>query len=142
VEIIVVRGNHDKMTKPLTDELGIPLIDCWTADGFFAVHGHELPDETVVEYEKAHTIIIGHTHPAITLQDGVRSERFKCFLLGKYKKKRLLVLPSFSTIVEGTDVLKVAPNSPLLQASSSMVYVLADEIRPFGKVSDLRRMLG
>jgi uncharacterized protein len=44
VEIIVVRGNHDKVTKPLTDELGLALVDSWTAGGFFAVHGHELVD--------------------------------------------------------------------------------------------------
>jgi uncharacterized protein len=142
VEIIVVRGNHDKITQPLTDELGIPLIDAWSEDGFYAIHGHELPDETDPKYKAAHTIIIGHMHPAIRIDDGVRNERYKCFLIDKYKKKRLVVLPSFSTIVEGSDILKVQPNTPLLQGNSSLVYVLADEVRAFGKVSALRRILG
>jgi uncharacterized protein len=142
VEIIVVRGNHDKTTKPLTDQLNIPLIDAWADGGFYAIHGHELPDEEDPKFKEAHTIIIGHMHPAIRIDDGVRNERYKCFLIDKYKKKRLVVLPSFSTIVEGSDILKVQPNTPLLQGNSSLVYVLADEVRPFGKVSALRRILG
>lgn len=139
VEVIVVKGNHDTVTKPLTDEVGVPLVDYWTEGGFYVLHGHELPKES---FKAAHTVIIGHTHPAIRIDDGVRSERYKCFLVGEYKQKRLVVLPSFSTIVEGTDVLKVAANSPLIQDESSMVYVIADEIRPFGKISQLRRILG
>jgi metallophosphoesterase superfamily enzyme len=81
-------------------------------------------------------------NPAVRIDDGVRNERYKCFLIGRHQKVRLVVLPSFSTIVEGSDILKVASNSPFLQGNSSMVYVLADEVRPFGKVSDLRRILG
>jgi uncharacterized protein len=138
VEIIVVRGNHDKLTEPLTRELGIPLVDFWDAGGFYAIHGHEIVDLP----KNAHTVIIGHVHPAINVSDGLRNERFKCFLLGNYKKCQLLVLPSFSTIVEGSDILKVESNSPFLQGQSSSVYLLADEIRPFGKVGKLRRILG
>jgi putative SbcD/Mre11-related phosphoesterase len=140
LDVVVVLGNHDTVTKPLTDELGIPSYDSIAEGGFFIVHCHELPAEASAE--DAHTIIIGHTHPAIRIDDGVRNERFKCFLVGRYKRKRLVVLPSFSTIVEGSDVLTVASNSPFLSGSESMVYVLADEIRPFGKISDLRRILG
>ena len=142
VEIVVVRGNHDTLTEILTKEVGVPMHDVWHAGGFYAVHGHALPDEEDRAYQEAHTVIIGHVHPAIRLDDGVRNERYKCFLIGSYGKKRLVVLPSFTTIVEGSDILKVASNSPFLQGNSSHVYVLADEIRPFGKVADLRRVLG
>jgi putative SbcD/Mre11-related phosphoesterase len=139
VELVVVRGNHDTITKPLTDELEVALVNSWSDGGFLAVHGHQM-----IEIPKSvHTIIIGHTHPAIRIDDGVRNERYKCFLVAKYKDKRLIVLPSFSTIVEGSDILKVASNTPFLQGfDSSMVYVLADEVRSFGKVADLRRILG
>jgi uncharacterized protein len=142
VELIVVRGNHDTLTEILTKEVGVQIANSWSADGFYAVHGHDLPDKKDPGYAQAHTVIIGHVHPAIRLDDGIRNERYKCFLIGRYEKKRLVVLPSFSTIVEGSDVLKVASNSPFLESDSSHVYVLADEIRPFGKVSDLRRILG
>jgi hypothetical protein len=141
VEIIVVKGNHDTITKPLTDELGVRLVDSFGTDGFYCIHGHKEPDPKDPMFKAAHTIIIGHEHPAVTLHDGVRKERYKCFLVGSYKRKRLVVLPSLSTIVEGTDILKDGDFSPILRADSSNVYVIADAIRPFGRVSALRRLL-
>ena len=142
VEVIVVRGNHDTLTEILTKEVGVAMVDAWSDGDFYAVHGHDEPNEKDPNYANSHTIIIGHVHPAIRLDDGIRNERYKCFLVGEYNKKRLVVLPSFSTIVEGSDILKVGSNSPFLQGNSSHVYVLADEIRPFGKVAELRRVLG
>jgi len=141
IMITVVRGNHDTMTASVLQGLDVSLVDAWSSEGVLVLHGHKLPDETAGEFKNAELIVIGHVHPAITLSDGVRKERYKCFLLGKYKKKQLLVLPSFSTIVEGSDILQVASNSPLLQGDSSRVYVLADEIRPFGTIKQLRRVL-
>jgi hypothetical protein len=141
VAIVVVKGNHDTMTKPLTDELGIPLVPAWSQGGFYAIHGHILPDHEDPAYKAAHTIIIGHVHPAVTITDGIRKERCKCIVVGKYRHKRLAVLPSFSTIVEGSDILHGA-NSPLVQGDSGRVYVLADEVRDFGTIAGLRRVLG
>jgi putative SbcD/Mre11-related phosphoesterase len=154
VEVVVVRGNHDTFTAPLAAELGISMLDSWSSGtvgsgsvgrdgGFYVLHGHVLPDENDPAFKQAHTVIIGHAHPAISISDGVRKERYKCFLLGKFQQKQLLVLPSCSVVVEGTNVLQGASShSPLLQVDASMVFVLADGIRPFGKVSDLRRILG
>lgn len=141
VEIILVRGNHDTLTSPLAKELGLSLVDFHAQEGFLMVHGHTLPDPTLLS--SSHTVIIGHMHPAIRLSDGVRSERYKCFLVGKYLQKRLIVLPSLSTVVEGSDVLSVAPNTPLLTShslESCEVYVLADEVRRFGTLKSLSHM--
>ncbi|MBR9700295.1 metallophosphoesterase [Candidatus Woesearchaeota archaeon] len=138
VEIVVVKGNHDTLTKPLTDELGIELLDSWSSGDFLCVHGHKLPEEL------QKTIIIGHLHPAVLLSDGVRREKYKCFLVGNYKRKRLLVLPSFSTITDGANILKTGSNSPLLNDRSLKnceVFVIADEIRPFGTVKDLHKLV-
>lgn len=142
VDIVVVRGNHDTLTEILTKEVGVPISDAWSLSGFYAIHGHALPDESDKRYQEAHTIIIGHVHPAVRLDDGVRNERYKCFLVGAHKKKRLVIIPSFSTIVEGSDILKVASNSPLSGGESSSVYIIADEIRPFGTIGQLRKVLG
>ncbi len=138
VEVIVVKGNHDTITKPLTDELGVEFKKSWEDENFLCVHGHELPEKI------KKNIIIGHLHPAVTLHDGVRKERFKAFMIGKYRGKRLVVLPSFSTIVEGTDVLTSGSHSPLVDkktVDSSELYVIADEIRYFGKAQKLRKLL-
>ncbi len=141
IEIIVVKGNHDTLTKQLIEEIDLKLYDEFEIDGYYCIHGHKLPEQTT-SYKKSHTIIIGHTHPAITINDGIRKERYKCFMIGKYKKKQLIVLPSFSTIVEGTDILNSKNFSPLIESiESNEVYVIADIIRPFGTVKILRKLL-
>ena len=47
--------------------------------------------------------ILGHGHPAVTLQDGAKKEKYKCFLAGKFKGRNIIVLPSFFPLVEGSD---------------------------------------
>jgi metallophosphoesterase superfamily enzyme len=44
-------------------------------------------------------------HPAITLNDSYKKEKFKCFLHGKWKKKEVYILPSFVPFVFGYDLL-------------------------------------
>ncbi len=142
VEIVAVRGNHDTLTRPLTDELGIPLVDTWQAGGVCCAHGHALPPADALE--GARTIVIGHMHPAVALSDGVRSERCKCFLVGRALRRRLIVLPSLTTITHGADVLSSSPNTPLLtraELERCEIYAIADEIRPFGTVRGLRAAL-
>jgi putative SbcD/Mre11-related phosphoesterase len=144
VEVVLVRGNHDSLTEPIANAVGLELQQYWREADVLVVHGHEVPDAALLRGVKL--LIAGHTHPAITISDGVRKERYKCFLLGKYKRKQLLVLPSCSLVVEGTDVLqeqtvRSREHSPLLQGDAS-VYLIADEMRPFGRLSQLRRLLG
>lgn len=142
VRVEVVRGNHDTITKPLTDRLGIELHEALSVGPFYCVHGHELPAGEA--FQRAETVIIGHMHPAIVLHDGVRKEKCKCFLVGAYGGKRLIVLPSFATLSEGADVLRVDPNTPLLDRNAMQdceLYAIADEIRRFGTVRELARTL-
>lgn len=141
VKIIVVRGNHDTMTQVLVEELGVEFVESLELDEFYLVHGHKLPDRIP---SRTSSIIIGHAHPAVTINDGVRSERYKCFVIGKYLNKELIVLPSFSTIVEGTDILQKSSRifSPFMEdINSAKVYVISDEIRSFGTVQQIRKVL-
>jgi len=142
VDIVLVRGNHDTITKPLADEEHVPFVDQYIIDDVLLVHGHEL----VAIPRNVKTIVIGHMHPAIVLSDGVRREKFKCFLTATYKRKHVIVLPSFSTLTEGVDVLTAESNTPFLTDRSlkkAEVYVLADEIRAFGRVEKVgRRLIG
>mgnify|MGYP001563271412 FL=1 len=47
--------------------------------------------------------IMGHGHPAIKLGDKVRIEKYKCFLVGKYNRKDIIIVPSFFDYSEGSD---------------------------------------
>ena len=102
-KIIVVKGNHDTKLNPILRKKGINMKDFYVVevggggDGkkvcFF--HGNKLFEQCLDNNNKV--LVFGHIHPAITLYDEYKSEKFKCFLKGKWKKKDVYILPSFST---------------------------------------------
>ena len=97
-------------------------------------HGHEIPKIP----DKIKTIVIAHEHPAVGLTEGVKTEIFKCFLKGKYKKKTLIVMPSFNLVLEGSDIMKEQLLSPFLSdVSNFQVFVASDKIYDFGLVRSL-----
>jgi metallophosphoesterase superfamily enzyme len=51
--------------------------------------------------------VFGHLHPAIVLNDEYKSEKYKCFLEGEWKGRRVFVLPSFSSASLGFDLSEV-----------------------------------
>ena len=136
-EIVVIRGNHDKILGPIADKRNVKVVDRFLAGNVLVVHGDKLEDIG----NDVKTVIIGHEHPAVSLREKGRVEKFKCFLAGKYKKCNLVVLPSFNPIMEGTDVLKEQLLSPYLADISSFEVFVADdknrEVLKFGKVSGL-----
>lgn len=159
-QLILVRGNHDTILGPIAEKKGITIVDYVLLDGYIICHGHQLIEQLIkkrhrteddtrdeVKVRKAHTIIIGHEHPCISLKEGNRVERYKCFLVGKYKNKNLIVLPSFNLVTEGSDVLQEQRLSPYCQqgVESFRVYVLdlekkRNNILDFGTVGEIQRM--
>jgi len=89
----------------------------------------------------AKILIIGHEHPAITLREQAKAEKFKCYLKGKYKKSVLIVQPSFNLLTQGTDVLREKILSPLIKNVKNFeAYIVNDEthqVLDFGKVGNL-----
>ena len=47
--------------------------------------------------------IFGHGHPAVKITDGVKIEKYKCFLSGKFKGREIIIVPSFFEYSEGSD---------------------------------------
>jgi len=135
-KLIIVKGNHDLVLGPIAAKRNIMLIDDIFVDDTYICHGDSVNDNKV---KKAKTLIIGHEHPAVSLQEGVRVEKFKAFLKGKYKRKTLIVQPSFNPVFEGTDVLREKRLSPFLQKDlgSFEAWVVADTVRYFGKLKNL-----
>ncbi len=134
--VVLIRGNHDKALGPLADKRDVLFVDSFLLGDILVCHGDKVP----VIPSSVKTLIIGHDHPAVSLRDGLRVETFKSFLVGKYKRKNLIVQPSFNQLVEGTDVLKESPLSPFLHRDLSMfdVYIVADSVYYFGKVKKLK----
>jgi putative SbcD/Mre11-related phosphoesterase len=132
-EIILIRGNHDVMLGPIAKKRNIKIIDSWEDDKVTIIHGHKIPEKL------NEIVIIGHEHPAISFEEKP-SEKFKCFLVGKYKKSKLIVTPSFHDLTEGSDITKGKHLSPFLKkgVKNFNCYIVSeDKVRFFGKVKNL-----
>lgn len=137
-KIILVRGNHDILLGPIAKKKNIEIIPGFILDDIIILHGDKIPE--TIEFGKSKIVIIGHEHPAIGISSEVRTESYKCFLAGKFKNKKLIVLPSFNLVVEGTNILREKIISPFLKSDLSdfEVYVIADKVYKFGKIKDVR----
>ena len=99
-ELIFIKGNHDKVLAGVGKKLDVTVKDKLKLGTILITHG-----DTVKRADKSiKTIIIGHEHPAITLKEGARKEKYKCYLKGKYKDKTLIVQPSLNLLTEGTEI--------------------------------------
>jgi len=98
--IILIKGNHDTFT--LKD---YQLHDFHIENELAFTHG----DKDFLELYKnksIKTIVTSHIHPAVLIKDkiNIKREKYKCFLVGKHKKKQFIILPSFFSITEGTEI--------------------------------------
>jgi len=142
-KIVIVKGNHDAAVQPLARKLNVELLDSFSFSlgkkHILVTHGDALPGLPCLK--KCDTLIIGHIHPAVKIRDAVRSETFKCYLVGKFRSKTLIVQPSSNVATEGSNVLKEHSKSPFLTDAflrSCDVYVVGDKILPFGKLRRLQ----
>ncbi len=122
LEITVVRGNHDNFLIPMLKRLRIDFRDPdYSINRFLFIHGHrKINLEPYMD--KVDMVIAAHEHPAIAFKDelGVKY-KFKCFLLGKFKGKKILVLPALSPLMSGTEVNMVEKEkllSPILRSAN------------------------
>lgn len=107
-EIIVVKGNHDTFLEDILPEDS--LVERYEEDGLLFLHGH-----TSLKSESYETLVIGHEHPALELEDEIGvTEKVDCFLYGKMKNgKNIVVMPAFSKMAGGSSV-NVVPQKELL----------------------------
>lgn len=137
-KIVIVKGNHDVVLGSIARKKKVAVVVDYLAGDILISHGDKLP---AADY-KPLTIIIGHEHPAITIKEGAKREKYKCFLKGKWKGKTLIVQPSFNLLTEGTDIRRGEFLSPFLAKSVKdfEVFVVDDskgEVLDFGKVGEL-----
>jgi hypothetical protein len=139
--IILIKGNHDTIDYSFSDRLKDYFIDGELAFS----HGHEAFSE--IFDKKIKTIVIGHLHPSIILSDrqNIKREKYKCFLVGKFRKKEIIILPSFLATIEGTtingindeyeDYFSIIPKKNLMGFETFVVG--EKEVYDFGKIKKL-----
>jgi len=139
IKVILIKGNHDTILGLIAKKKNVDVKDYFTVDDVCVLHGHKIFD--VCSNKKIKTIIIGHEHPAISLTKEGKTEKYKCFLDGKWKGKRLIVMPSFMIFPEGSDVTTRILLSPFLKRNIKNfdVYAIGDKIYKMGKIRDIIR---
>jgi len=100
-KIIIVKGNHDNIIAPLADKKKIEVLDFYIWEDVCFMHGDRSFPQAFDKHIEVW--VIGHGHPAIKITDGVKVEKYKCFLVGKFKGKNIVVVPSFFEANLGSD---------------------------------------
>lgn len=147
--VILVKGNHDNFIYYITSKYGVELHDSLCLNEFLFVHGHGVNKE--IEELKKGFLIIGHEHPAIVLFDEIGAkEKVDCFLFGGIKNKKILVMPAFSYLAEGSEVNTMPREemlSPVLREKVDVdrLYVIGISEETgcleFGELGKLKKVL-
>ncbi|MFC2136386.1 metallophosphoesterase [Bacteroidota bacterium] len=139
-KLILIKGNHDTILEPIAKKRDLDIRDYYSTKDLYIFHGHRMPED--IEFKNAKRVIISHDHPALSLKEGPRIEKFKCFISGKWKDKQLVVLPAFSPMSTGSDIMKEKMMSPLLQDIKEFrVFVFEKKVYDFGLVKELNKKL-
>lgn len=141
-EIILIKGNHDPLTPIIAKKTGLDVYPCFSTGNFMVMHGDKIPGK--LDSIKEEKIIIGHEHPSVGVRSGERMEKVKCFMAGNFRDKKIIVMPSFNFITEGSDVLHEKLLSPFLKESNwkdmEVFGVENFEIFYFGKINHMLKV--
>jgi len=85
IQVITVTGNHDTILGPIRRKRQLKEFKEIRHKNILIAHGD------YIHKKLAPIILIGHEHPAVTLREGAKKEKFKCFLKGKFKRSTLIV---------------------------------------------------
>ncbi len=133
--VTIIEGNHDKILRYILRS-DVKIVKNIILGDIMITHG----DKIEKNLKDIKTIIIGHEHPAVVITSGLRVEKYKCFLKGRYDWKNLIVTPSCNILIEGTNVLNERLLSPYLKKGNIKnfeAYIVEDKIYDFGKLKDL-----
>lgn len=96
-ELIVVRGNHDRLFAQEFAHLHLRTLETWSDQLLTAAHG----DRFEFALPEGHTLVIGHLHPALGIRDAAGAgQKLPVFLVNS----KCVILPAFSPFARGYDV--------------------------------------
>lgn len=141
-DVIVIKGNHDLFLDEIIEDYGLRLLESYVEDKILFTHG----DKKVDKKKEFETIVIGHEHPALALEDDIGvTEKIPCLLHGNTDLGELFVLPPFSKISNGSEINRMKKKdllSPILkeiELDQLEAYAISREggVYNFGKLQDL-----
>lgn len=101
-DLVFCRGNHDRKLEALISAQSLPvrLVDEWQTGNWRWLHGDHPEAVSTLHLESTpSTVVMGHEHPCLRLEDGVASSmKVPCFLVSE----QLMILPAFSSWAAGS----------------------------------------
>lgn len=137
-KVVLVKGNHDNILEPIAKRKELKIKDYYIKDEICFLHGNKMFNECLGK--KIKMLVIGHRHPAVMLADKYKREKYKCFLVGKWKNKEVIILPSFFPFTEGSDIVEEGWNKLFVDEKSLRgfdVFVVGDKVYRFGKLGGM-----
>jgi len=129
-KISIVRGNHDNYIAHILADYGIELRDYVKVRGYYVVHGHK-----EVDFDR---VIMGHEHPSVKMRIRGGLYSYPCYLKAD---NRILVLPAFSPLVSGNNILQGFISPMLKKARKIEIFGICDEVVYLGTVDDLKKLV-
>ena len=139
-KILLIKGNHDTILEPLAKRKELKVVDYFKEEGICFLHGNKFVPNFLKE---TRILVLGHRHPAVILSDGYKKEKYKCFLIGTWRKKEVVILPSFFPFVEGSDVINCKENELFISEKSLRnfeAYVIGKSVYRFGKLKNMKKI--
>jgi len=145
--IILIKGNHERFELDKKEHHDYYIEKTKSGDIAF-LHGHK--DFPELYRKSVRYFVMGHIHPAVVLGDeqGIKREKFKCHLIGKYKNKKVFILPSFFPFIEGSEIEEMGKEGkepsiiPLKKIREFNVYISGSgedlEAYDFGTLKNFR----
>jgi uncharacterized protein len=137
--IILIKGNHDTFSLDSKE-----FRDYYIFHDIAFIHGHKSFPE--IYSKNINHIVLSHIHPAITLYDKmkIKREKYKCFLVGKWKSKKVIILPSFLPFIEGSNLSEFEGKEKFSiishkNLSDFEAFVIGEdlEVKAFGKLKNI-----
>lgn len=118
-KVILVKGNHDAGLNIK----GIKLVNEFTIDKLGFTHGHRTPSKELMKCDK---LIISHVHPRFQTQDELGARyNSPCWIVGKYKDKEVIIMPSFNELITGMDYREL-DSGPIMNKLENKEVFLKD----------------
>ena len=118
VDVVLVRGNHDRAAGDPPESLGIACVDAPMLEPPFAFTHHPRSVD-------GHYAVAGHVHPAVRLRGrGRQWERLPCF----WVRRDVMVLPAFGDFTGLGDIELVEGDRAYAVADGVVVEVAVERV--------------
>ncbi len=141
LKVVLIKGNHDNFIERYNRSFGMEVYSGpKEINGYVFFHGDSVPKIG----KRPKMLVMGHEHPSISITNAAgRKESVKCFLNGKYKGIKILVMPAASYFAGNSSVIHagrmMSPIFDSIDVESMHAIALGyGETIDFGPVRSLR----